>query len=187
MYIQEMTRMPALPQGAAATGPMPWLAANLDKRMAGQERGEMVGDADGAHAGAAAAVRDGEGFVEVEVADVGADVAGAAEADLGVHVGAVHVDLAAVVVDDAADFLDGFFEDAVGGGIGDHERGEFVSVGFGLGLEVGDVDVALLVAGDGDDLHAGHDGAGGVGAVGGGGDEADVAVAFAAAFDGMRG
>ena len=41
--------------------------------------------------------------MQVEVADVGADVAGAAEADLRVHVGAVHVHLAAVLVDDRAD------------------------------------------------------------------------------------
>lgn len=39
-------------------------------------------------------VRDAEGLVEVEVGDVGAVVAGAAEANLGVHVGAVEVDLA---------------------------------------------------------------------------------------------
>ena len=43
--------------------------------------------------------------MEVEVADVGAVVAGAAEADLSGHVGAGHVDLAPVVVDDLADAL----------------------------------------------------------------------------------
>ena len=41
--------------------------------------------------------------MQVEVADVGADVARPAEAHLGVHVGAVHVDLAAVLVHDPAD------------------------------------------------------------------------------------
>ncbi len=99
------------------------------------------------------------------MADVGADprlAAGAAEADLGVHVGAVHVDLAAVGVDDAADVLDGFFEDAVGGGIGDHDAGEVLAVLRGLFFEVGDVDVALRIAGDGDDFEAGGDGGGGV-------------------------
>ncbi len=74
----------------------------------------MCGDADGAHARAAAAVRDAEGLVQVEVADVGADVAGAGQADLGVHVGAVHVDLPAVLVHDLRRFLDAFLEDAVG-------------------------------------------------------------------------
>ena len=70
---------------------------------AGEERGEVLGHADRAHAGAAAAVGDAEGLVQVEVADVGPDVAGAGEADLGVHVGPVHVDLPAGVVDDLAD------------------------------------------------------------------------------------
>ena len=61
----------------------------------------MRGDADRAHARAAAAVRDAEGLVQVEVADVGADSRpGRQRPDLRVHVGAVHVDLAAVLVDD---------------------------------------------------------------------------------------
>ena len=91
--------MLALPHGAAETAPAP-PAAGLDERVARQERRQVRGDADRPHAGAAAAVRDAEGLVQVEVADVGADVARAAEADLRVHVGAVHVDLAAVLVDD---------------------------------------------------------------------------------------
>jgi hypothetical protein len=71
--------------------------------MPGEERRKMRGDADGAHAWTAAAMRDAERLVEVQVADVGAEVARAAEADLGVHVRAVHVDLPAVLVNDVAD------------------------------------------------------------------------------------
>ena len=92
--------MLALPQGAAETAPIAAIAARRHDRVAGQERRQVRGDADRAHAGAAAAVRDAERLVQVEVADVGADVARAAEADLRVHVGAVHVHLAAVLVDD---------------------------------------------------------------------------------------
>ncbi len=96
--------MLALPQGAAETAPAPppWRIG----QVAGEERREVRGDADRAHAGTAAAVRDAERLVQIEVADVGADVAGAAEADLRVHVGAVHVDLPAVLVDDLDDLLD---------------------------------------------------------------------------------
>ncbi|CAH0038163.1 unnamed protein product [Clonostachys rhizophaga] len=160
-------------------------------RVAGEEGGEVAADADGTYSRAAAAVGDAEGLVEVEVADVGADVAGAAEADLGVHVGAVHVDLAAVLVDDAADLLDLGLEDAKGAGVRDHDGGDVLGVLLALGLEVGDVEVARLgVALDGDDLHADHGGAGGVGAVGGDGDEANVSVRLAAAlmvgFDGAE-
>jgi hypothetical protein len=151
-----------------------------DDDVTGEERREVRGDADGPHAGAAAAVRDAEGFVEVEVADVGTDVTGGREADLGVHVGAVHVNLAAERVDVGADVFDGGFENAVGGRVGDHRGGEILGVFVGLGLEVGDVDVAVGVAGDGDDRVSAHGGAGGIGAVGAGGDEADVAVTLAA-------
>jgi hypothetical protein len=50
--------------------------------------------------------------VQVHVAHVGADGGGRGEADLGVHVGAVHVHLAAVV-HDGADLADAFLEHAV--------------------------------------------------------------------------
>ena len=76
--------------------------------------------------------------------------------------------------------LDVLLEHAVRAGVGDHQGGEPVLVLLGLGPQVGQLDVALLVAGDGDDLQAGDDRAAGVGAVGGDGDEADVAVALAA-------
>ena len=119
--------------------------------------------------------------MQVEVADVGAHVTGPAESDLGVHVGAVHVDLATVAVHNVTDFLNGLFEDAVSTGIGDHQRGELPAVLFGFGFEIGHVDVAIIVAADDDDFHAGHDGAGRVGAVGGRGDKTDVAMFLAAA------
>ena len=68
--------MLALPQGAAETG-----ADRLARRPSsttgwpGRNGARCVGDADRAHARAAAAVRDAERLVQVEVADVGADVA----------------------------------------------------------------------------------------------------------------
>src|SRR5690606_20293487 len=130
--------------------------------VAGKERREARARADRADARPAAAVRDAEGLVEVEVADVRADGAGAGEAALRVHVGAVHVDESAALVDDAADVAYRGFEYAVRGWIRDHQRGEALGVRVGLGLEVGEIDVALFVAGDGHDLHARHRGAGGV-------------------------
>ena len=195
MYIQEMGRTLALPQGAEETAPMGdggwempdagcWMPdAGLTRQWPGRKGGEGRSHADGAHAGATAAVRDGEGLVQVQVAHVGADVAGAAEADLGVHVGAVHINQPAVLVDDAADVLDGFLEDAVGGGVSHHERGEFGAVLLSLGPEVGEADVAVVVAGHGHDAQAGHDGAGGVGAVGGGRDQTDAPMIIAARIE----
>ena len=46
--------------------------------------------------------------------DVRANVAGAAKADLGIHVRSVHIDLAAMGVNDFADFLDALLKNAVG-------------------------------------------------------------------------
>ena len=57
--------------------------------------------------------------------------------------------------------------------VGDHRRRQPVAVGLRLLLQVDEVDVAVLVGGDDDHLHAGHRRRGGVGAVGGLGDQAD--------------
>src|SRR2546425_823425 len=133
----------------------------------------MYCDGDRPHSRSTSTVGDAEGFMQVEVADVGAADGGAGEADLRVHVGAVHVDLAAVVVDDFADLLHALFEHAVRARVGDHQAGEVLRVLGGFALEVFDFDAAVGVAGDCDDLEAGDDGAGGIGAVGAGGDKAN--------------
>ena len=91
--------------------------------MTGKKRRQVTGDRDGAHAGTAATMRDAEGFVEVEMANVGAEIARATEADLGVHVGAVHVNLAAVAVYDFANFANRCFENTVCGRVCHHQRG----------------------------------------------------------------
>ena len=59
-------------------------------------------DADRSHAGPAAAMRDAESLVQIEMADVGAVVAGAGEPDLRVQIGAVEMNLSAVEVHDLA-------------------------------------------------------------------------------------
>ena len=71
MYIHEMVLMEALPHGAEQTAP----SLVFQFAVAGQEGHELFGHADGADARAAAAVRDAEGLVEVEVADIRADEA----------------------------------------------------------------------------------------------------------------
>ena len=52
--------------------------------------------------------------------DIGADFPGAAKSDQCVEICAVQVNLAAMPVDDVADFPESFFEYAVRGWIGDH-------------------------------------------------------------------
>ena len=159
----------------------------VGRGMAGQERYEVRFHADRAHAGSAAAVRNAEGLVQVEVADVGAVVAGPRQADLRIHVGAVEIDLTAMAMHDVADFADVLLEHAVRRGIGDHDRREPIGVLRRLGLEIVDVDVAARIAGHHHDLHAGHVGGGRIGAVRGGGDQADRAVAARRAWHDSRG
>src|SRR6185312_10044957 len=121
----------------------------------------------GADAGAAAAMGDAESLVQVEVRDIAAELAGSRETHHGIHVGAVHVHLAAVLVHHVTDLPHLGLEYAVSRGVRDHDAGEFVLVLRGLGLEVGQVHVAVIVAGNHHHAHAGHVGRGGIGAVGG--------------------
>ena len=83
-------------------------------------------DADRARAGAAAAVGAAEGFVGVVVLHVGAEIAGAGDAEDGVHVRAVEVDEAAVLVDGCGDVVHLGLEDADRVRVGDHEHGDLV-------------------------------------------------------------
>ena len=138
-------------------------------------------DPDRAHAGAAAAVRNAERLVQVQMRDVGADLRDPADADQRVEIGAVQIDLPAVLVDDRADVPDRRLEHAVRRGVGDHQRRE-VGVRGRLGAQVVEVDVAAVVAADHHHLEAGHVRARRVGAVRRGGDQADLPVRLAAHF-----
>jgi hypothetical protein len=140
----------------------------------------MSGDADRPHTRTAAAVRDAEGLVEVQVTDVGTEVTRARESDHRVHVRAVEIDLAAVLVDDATALDDPLLEDAVRRRIGHHQRGQLPRVLLRLRAKVADVDVAMLVGLHDDDLHPRHDGARRIRSVRGLRNQADVAVAITA-------
>lgn len=133
--------------------------------MSGYVGRQMGCHADGAYAGTAAAVRHCECLVQVEMAYIGADKAGVGDADLTVHVGSVHVDLASVLMYDVADLADLDLEYSVSRRIGDHDAGEAVLVGLGLLAQLVHVDVAVLVAAYQDDVESCHGGAGGVGSV----------------------
>ena len=62
--------------------------------------------------------------MQVQVHDVGAEVAGANLADQRVHVGAVHVEQRALGVQHVGDLVDLLLEDAQRIGIGQHQRGD---------------------------------------------------------------
>ena len=103
-YIHEIATISALPQGAALTEPLRLRQARVvHHRVRGQERREVRRDRDRPHARPAAAVRDAEGLVQVDVADVGAEIGDARVAGERVQVRAVEVDLAAGGVHQVAD------------------------------------------------------------------------------------
>ena len=118
--------------------------------------------------------------MQVEVAHVGADIPRPAQPDLGVHVGAVHVNLPAVVVDDPADAAHALFEHAMSGRVRDHQRGQILTVLLGLGFQIAEINVAALVAGHGHHVEPGHDRAGRIGAMRRRWDETHVAMRFTA-------
>ena len=172
--------MLALPHGAADTAGTPDAPPAGASDVPRQERRQVRRDADRPHARPAAAVRNRERLVQVQVADVSADRRRAGEAHLRVHVRAVHVDLAAVGVDHRADVLDVLLVDTVRRGVGDHQACQAVAVFGGLGLEIGQVHFPVGRVGHDHHRHASHRGAGRVGAVRGCRDENDVALALAA-------
>ena len=155
-------------------------SAHWHHGMARQKLHQVTGHRDGPHARAATAMGAGKGLVQIDVADVSADVGRPTKPDLAVHVGAVHVHLAAVLVHDGAQPLHALLEHAVSRGIGEHERGEMVLVLDGLGFQIRFVDVASGVAGHAHDLEPGHDRRRWVGAVGRRRNQAHVAMALAA-------
>ena len=85
-----------------------------------KKRNEMFRYADGADAGSTTAMWNAKGFVQIQMAHIGVHIARPAEADLGVHVGAIHVNLTAVAVHDLTNFANRCFEDAVCAWVCDH-------------------------------------------------------------------
>ncbi len=117
----------------------------------------------GPGARAAPAVRLRERLVQVEVHDVEAHVARAADAHDRVQVRAVVVERGAGVVDDAGDLLDVGVEEAERVGVGEHQAGDAV---VGQPPQVLEVDAAVGRGADLHDLVARHRHRRRVGAVG---------------------
>ena len=153
-----------------------------DHRVIGQIRREMRLDADRAHARPATTMGYGKGLVQIDVHDIGANLRWPTDADQGVEVGAIHVHLATMFMHDVAQLDDRSLEHAMGRGIGDHETGELWRVLRGLATQIGDVDIAALIALHHDHAQSRHRRAGRVGAVGRSRDQTHVARAFAAHF-----
>ena len=134
--------------------------------MAGTVRQQVGRQTNGSHSGATPTVRNAEGLVQVQVADVGAQITRLGQANHGVHVGTIEVHLPAGRVHLVTDFSDGCFKNAVRGGVRDHQRGQVITMLGNLGFEVSHVQVAAFITLQGDHGHTRHHGGGRVGAVG---------------------
>src|SRR5689334_11594835 len=139
----------------------------------------MFRHSDWPHARPAAAVRYAKGLVQVQMANIRANISRTAKANLRIQVRAIHINLPSIGVNDFANLLDALLEHAVSGGIGYHERGQFISMRLGFGAQIRHVNVALLVTGDRDDFQSCHDSAGGIGPVCGSWNEANTSMWFA--------
>ncbi len=96
---------------------------------------------------------------------VGAELGGAADAEHGIQIRAVHVHLSTMIVNDLTDLAHRLFEHTVGGRVGNHQCPEGIGVLLRLRTQVGDIDIAVRVAVNDHHLHPRHLGAGGIRAV----------------------
>ena len=136
----------------------------LHHQRAGHILAQKVLAADRARTGATAAMRRGEGLVQVRVDAVEAHVARADDAHDGVEVRAVVVAQSARVVDDLRDLEDVLVENADRVRIREHQSRR---VGTDGGAQRVEIDAAIRAGGDVHHLIAAHGGGGGVRSVGG--------------------
>ena len=88
--------------------------------------------------------------------DVGTELARLRQSDERVEVGAVDVHLTSGAVDHRAHLADSLLEHAVRRGVRGHDRADPVAELIDLRLQVVEVDVAVGIGGDDDDVHARH-------------------------------
>ncbi len=100
--------------------------------------------------------------MQVEVHHIDAHIAGAQDAQQGVHVGAIAIDQPAAIVDSLDDMLKVLIEEPQRVGVGQHQADDGI---VALRLECRQVHVAALIGGDLDDLQTDHAGGSRVGAV----------------------
>jgi hypothetical protein len=110
-------------------------------------------------------MRDAKGFVEIEVADVSAEMSGSSHANEGIEIGPIEIHLTTGIVNCSADFPDCFFENPMGGWVRDHECGEGFAVLLDFRAQIVDVDVPVVIAGDDNDAHPNHGGTGSIGSM----------------------
>ena len=115
--------------------------------MTGQERGKVLRHSNGTDTRTAAAMRNAEGLVQVEMADVGSERSRPAEPHLGVEIGAIEINLPAMAMHHGTDLTDPWLKDAVRGGIGHHQSRQTVAELLSPGRQIIQIDVPVVVTG----------------------------------------
>ena len=96
----------------------------------------MAGHSDRPDPGSSPTVGDTERLVQVEMAHVSPETTGLADPHLGIDIGSIEVNLSAVTVHHRADLTDALLKHTMGGGIGDHQRCQILTVLLRLGREI---------------------------------------------------
>ena len=132
------------------------MGRRLRKRMPWQVGRQVRLRGDRADAGPTPAVRDAEGLVQVEMADVCTEAAGLRQTEQRIEVGAIHINLAARGMHQLTQLDDSFFEHPVGRWIGHHDRCQLITMLGDLGTKVVQVHRAISGCLDDHDLEASH-------------------------------
>ena len=119
---------------------------------------KVFGYANRTHARPAAAVRDAERFVEVEVANIRTNCSRRGKPHLCIHVCTIHVNLPAIRVNDLANFLNRCLKNPVRGWIRDHERGQVLLMLLGFFSQIHHIYIAHSIAIYDHYFHTRHDG-----------------------------
>lgn len=94
--------------------------------------------------------------MEIEVANVGTDSSRRSNADLGIHVGSIHVHLPATLMYVIDDRLDLLLKLSIGARISNHQCSQVLLVLIGLLLQISDINVTRIIALDYDNFHPAH-------------------------------
>ena len=151
--------------------------------LCGQEIRQMGGTTNGACTRTSASVGHGKCFVQIQVANVGSDKTGTGQANLGIHIGSVHINLSAVLMNDTAHFTNVRFENTVGRRISNHATGKSGSVFAGFVFPVFQVDVTVGIAFNLNYGKACLSGTGGIGSVSRIGDKDDISAGLTLGFE----
>src|SRR5262245_18097824 len=149
--------------------------------MAGKKGSQMTGNCNRTHPWSATPVGNAKRLVQIQMTDIRADVAGPTNPNLRIHIRAIHIDLAAVGMNDLANAPDIGLEYPVRGWVGQHQGRQPLPMLRSLGFKVLQIYIALCIAGHGHNRHPDHGRAGWIGSMSRDGDEADVAMKFALA------